>query len=296
MDPLAAAVEIPGLMPRLERMLGRPVTAWRIVSGGYTPALRLVCSTSRDSVFVKIGVTPDTAIWVRREAVFYERVHGTFRAAFHGFDDHPERPFIVLEDLSTAVWPPPWSASAVGSVLKMIDAVHRADVSDQPWLPTIGEWPSGWAEVAASPDAFLALGLVGREWLERALPRLLGAAERCDVTGRTLCHLDIRSDNLCLAGERAILVDWNCACIANPRFDLGFWLPSLAAEGGPLPETILPDAPEVAASVSGFFAARAGLPLLPEAPRVRIVQLQQLRTALPWAARALGLPMPTTLR
>jgi hypothetical protein len=54
----------------------------------------------------------------------------------------------------------------------------------------------------------------------------------------------------------------------------------------------LPDAPEVAAWVAGFFAARAGLPVIPDAPRVRVVQRQQLETALPWAARALGLPPP----
>ena len=42
--------------------------------------------------------------------------------------------------------------------------------------------------------------------------------------------------------------------------------------------------------MSGYFAARAGLPVIPNAPRVRAVQLAQLRTALPWAQRALGLP------
>jgi hypothetical protein len=80
--------------------------------------------------------------------------------------------------------------------------------------------------------------------------------------------------------------------VSNPQLDLGFWLPSLAYEGGPAPERILPDAPEVAAWVAGFFAARAGLPGISDAPRVRLVQRQQLATALPWAARALGLPLP----
>jgi hypothetical protein len=41
---------------------------------------------------------------------------------------------------------------------------------------------------------------------------------------------------------------------------------------------------------SGKTAARAGLPLIPNAPRVRIVQLEQLGPALRWAARALDLP------
>ena len=42
--------------------------------------------------------------------------------------------------------------------------------------------------------------------------------------------------------------------------------------------------------VSGFFAARAGLPEIPVAPHVRGLQRAQLRAALPWAIRALGLP------
>ena len=52
----------------------------------------------------------------------------------------------------------------------------------------------------------------------------------------------------------------------------------------------LPDEPEITAWVAGFMACRAGLPLIPSAPRVRLVQCAQLSTALPWAMRALALP------
>ena len=95
---------------------------------------------------------------------------------------------------------------------------------------------------------------------------------------------------MCLAASGARFVDWNLASLSNPVLDLGSWLPSLAYEGGPLPERILPHAPEVAAWLSGFFASRAGLPIIPDAPRVRVVQRQQLETALPWVIRALALP------
>jgi thiamine kinase-like enzyme len=97
---------------------------------------------------------------------------------------------------------------------------------------------------------------------------------------------------MCLTADRVLFVDWNFAGVANPTLDLGYWLPSLASEGGPAPERILPDAPEIAARVSGYFAARAGLPGIEDAPRVRGVQRQQLETALPWVARALDLPPP----
>ena len=48
----------------------------------------------------------------------------------------------------------------------------------------------------------------------------------------------------------------------------------------------------VVALVAGFFASRAGLPIIPEAPRLREVQRVQLEAALPWAAWALGLSAP----
>ena len=44
--------------------------------------------------------------------------------------------------------------------------------------------------------------------------------------------------------------------------------------------------------LAGYFASHAVRPEIPEAPHVRTLQLRQARTALPWAARALGLPPP----
>jgi len=44
--------------------------------------------------------------------------------------------------------------------------------------------------------------------------------------------------------------------------------------------------------LAGYFAAHAARPDIPEAPHVRPLQRKQARTALPWAARALGLPTP----
>lgn len=148
----------------------------------------------------------------------------------------------------------------------------------------------GWSDVAADPAAFLSLRLCSSGWLEDALPELIRAEGSFRLEGDSFVHVDVRSDNLCLRGDGAILIDWNQACVGNPEFDLAFWAPSLRSEGGPDPETLLgPGAGPAAAFVSGFFACRAGLPPIPRAPRVREVQTTQLRTALPWAVRALDL-------
>ena len=102
--------------------------------------------------------------------------------------------------------------------------------------------------------------------------------------------MDIRSDNLCFADDRVLIVDWDLAARANSLLDVAAWLPSLEAEGGPSPEQVYPDASIFAGLVSGYFAARAGLPTIEDAPQVRRVQMKQLLTSLPWAVRALGLP------
>ena len=64
----------PELKSRIEKLLGAPVTSYRRVEGGYTPALRLVCHSADASFFVKIGVTPLTGEYLRREIHVYQRV------------------------------------------------------------------------------------------------------------------------------------------------------------------------------------------------------------------------------
>jgi hypothetical protein len=147
----------------------------------------------------------------------------------------------------------------------------------------------GWWDVAADPAPFLSLGLVSPAWLHAALPTIVEAEAAIAPEGSSLAHWDIRSDNMCFGAGGVKLVDWAEACLSNPDLDTGFWLPSLAFEGGPPPEEILPGRPDIAAWVSGFFAARAGLPIIPDAPRVRKVQREQLSAALPRLVRSLRL-------
>jgi aminoglycoside phosphotransferase (APT) family kinase protein len=208
-------------------------------------------------------------------------------------DDDP--PVLVLEDLSGERWPPPWEPGDVEAVLATLRRV--AATPPPPGLGRlVDDWKrfaGGWADVEADPEPFLSLGVCSKRWLAGALPALLAAADSAPLDGHRLLHLDVRSDNVCLARGRTLLVDWNQACVGNEQVDVAFWLPSLHDEGGPAPDEVVPDCPpELASTIAGFFAARAGLPPPDTAPRVRPLQLAQLRIALPWAARALGLPEP----
>jgi len=93
-------------------------------------------------------------------------------------------------------------------------------------------------------------------------------------------------------GDRVVLVDWNAARRGSALFDLASLAPSVRLEGGPLPDELVPGEGSLAALQSGYFAANAGLRPIADAPLVRHIQLRQLRVALPWAARLLGLPPP----
>jgi hypothetical protein len=280
---------------RIEEVVRARPTSRHRVERGYTPAERWVVALDNGrSVFIKAATNDLTAGWLRNEHRIYEALGASFMPNLIGWRDG-ERPILVLEDLSAAAWPPPWTDDRVASVLQMIEAV--AATPPPAWLPpasSSGFLERGWHSVQDDPGPLLSTGFVSDRWLEQALPSLTKVADACNLGGPSLLHLDVRSDNICFRTDgSAVLVDWNLAVVGNPRLDIAFWLPSLASEGGPQPEAVLPDAAAEAAVVSGFLAARAGQPPIPGAPAIRPLQLEQLRHALPWACRELGLPLPS---
>ena len=274
----------------------KPVEWHRVVSAGYgrVSAHWRVSLADGRTAFVKHALTDDGTGWLRKERLLYESVHGTFMPSYLGAYDDGTTTLLVLEDLSGAAWPPPWSPQRVDAVLAALDELHATTPPDGvDSLEAKRRDVVGWDLVAGDPEPLLATRLCSRGWLDEALPALIGAGVEARLDGDELLHFDVRSDNLCFLGRRAILVDWNLACRGNGRFDVAFWLPSLRLEGGPEPWEVLPDAGPLAAAVAGFFAARAGLPPPPGAPTVREFQRAQAAVALPWAAREFGLAPPS---
>jgi thiamine kinase-like enzyme len=281
------------LEERVSALLGAEVVSLsRIQSRGYTTALHAVAALDDGrSVFVKAGAEEVTSGFLREEIEVCRVVQAPFMPTFHGADER-DPPFLVLEDLSGRFSAPPWTDSKIAAVLELVEELRAT-----PAPPELGsaeryrpDWTGRWDRIAADPEPFLALGLCSREWLADALPTLSAAAESAPLGGDVLVHTDIRSDNLAFVDGRAKLVDWNWASAGHPKLDLACWLPSLHAEGGPPPEALMPEGgAELAAMLAGVWGAGAGLPPPPTAPDVRVAQLTQLRVALPWAARQLGL-------
>jgi hypothetical protein len=285
---------------RARRALGATPISWRAVPGHGAPSTRrfIVQLPDDRTVFLKIAAFDYVAEWFRDERLAYEALDGMrFLPRFVGWDDDGVAPLLAIEDLSDAVWPPPWDRSRVDAVLASLEAVH--DATPRRSLPRAEERQfglDGWPDVALDPEPFLSTGICSDAWFTENLPTLSAASVAARIDGDRVLHFDVRSDNLCLVAGRAVFVDWNHACIGNPVLDTAAWLPSLQAEGGPPPEAVLPDdtpgLPEIAALLAGYFGARAGLPPIPQAPHVRALQLTQAGTTLPWAARLLGLPAP----
>lgn len=276
---------------RLCAILGSPVVYAQRITRGYANNDRWTIELGDGrKVFVKCATDDRSSEWLRYEHRVYQQVDSQWLPKMLVFQDS-ERSMLILEDLSACTWPPPWSQSDISAVRQTLAAVSR--YPHPVGLRRVVESncvEGGWPEIARDPEPFLALQLCSRDWLESSLPRLLDAAEWLLLDGESLCHLDVRSDNICLRDGKAVLVDWNLAAVGNAQTDLAFWLPSLSAEGGPRPTSVADIPPGLVAIVAGFFASRAGLPEIRVAPNVRRVQCLQLATALPWAVEVLGLP------
>jgi hypothetical protein len=277
------------LEERVASIAGSAPVSWERRSGGYASNERwTVALEDGRRVFVKYGSADLLAKFLRDEHRVYAALTAPFMPALVGLDEDGDWPVLVLEDFSYADWPPPWTAERIDAVRATLDELHA--IEPPSFLSGVNPViAAGWDEVAEDPGPFLSLGLVDADWLERALPALADASHAAELDGDELLHVDVRSDNICFAEGRAILVDWNWACRGCGLLDLAAWLPSLADEGGPQPYELLPGQPEYAALLAGFFASKAGLPPPETAPEVREVQRSQLVVALDWVRRELDL-------
>lgn len=284
----------PDAVARTERVLGLAAAAWEPVAyRGWSAAEHWTISFVDGSrAFAKVASVAPHPAWLRQERDVLAGLSAPFAPQLLGFDDG-EHPLLILEDLSQgARWPPPWQPGDVDRVLSTLEEVAATHPTG---LKSFAQSWGGWRGISEDPQPFLSLRIASEAWLDRCVPALVEAEERSPISGEALLHADVRSDNLCLRNGRAVLVDWNWACVGNPGLDVAAWLPSLELEGGPRVADLAPTLPGVsvfAPFLAGFFAGQAGLPPPEGAPRVRGFQLAQLEVALPWACDVLELPPP----
>lgn len=306
------------------RLRSRVVRATRAY-GGYAASatFRLKLANGRRAFF-KAGYPPppgSAAIFpIDREEKRYlalapfmgrwaPRLYGSF---------HLERWHVLLmEDVGPATIPP-WTADKTRRAARSYARFHSSTLGARlpAFLPRDDhvEFAGFWRALAKNGELAGTASLVGRradeaqEWIDVALPMLRERERDLESARRpfALLHVDTRSDNLRLIGERLVLFDWPFAAAGPAEFDLVAFAQGVAAEDGPAPERVLAwyeellplRAREIDASIAGiagYFADRSWRPPLPGLPRLRSIQRRQLIATLGWAARRFDLPEPRWL-
>ena len=133
-------------------------------------------------------------------------------------------------------WPPPWLADlGRRPCSRTLDAVAATPPPDG--LGRLADDPpTGLARRSRRDPSAVPRGSdsCSAAWLDEALPALLASVRSEPARGRTRCSTATCAATTSASGTvEALLVDWNCACVGNPAFDIAFWLPSLTLEGGP---------------------------------------------------------------
>ncbi|MFG2100692.1 phosphotransferase [Micromonospora echinaurantiaca] len=207
---------------------------------------------------------------------------------------------LVLTDVDGRHPVTPWRADELTVVLAALETMATALTPNPvPHAPTAAEHLAydftGWHRIAADPPPVLD------PWAAARLPDLCAAAERglAALDGDTLCHVDLRADNLLLdAAGRVTVVDWPWACRGPAWLDTALLLVNVRLHGGHDTEALLRRLPLTAdvdpavltgvyAGLAGFFADAARRPPPPGIPTVRAFQQAQADALLPWLAQRL---------
>jgi Ser/Thr protein kinase RdoA (MazF antagonist) len=214
---------------------------------------------------------------------------------------------LVVDDVEGRQPALPWRDDQLELVLSALDRlpgaltpVPEAVTTTAPAIADyLGADFSGWRSLAKTPgDDRIHERL--DSWSRARLPELaaLEATWTVHAAGDTLLHADIRADNLLIAGDGVVVVDWPHACRGAAFVDLVLFAPSVAMQGGPGPAELLTRsragrrvsrealAPVVCA-LAGYFTERALAPPPPGIPTVRRFQAAQGEVTRRWLATLL---------
>lgn len=220
-------VDLPSAVrSRIEGLLGGPVVTTRSCAGGFSPSTAEVVTTADGaSLFVKAvrdADNPGSVALNRREAAALARIPPSapvppLVAAF----DHEDW-FVLVTGAAPGRMPDePWRPEQLRAVLTALDRLQAATTPcPVPGIPTVPEslGPDlrGFDRIAADPPADLD------PWYADRLPALREASERgiAALAGDTLCHADVRRDNLILDADGSVaFVDWAHASVGSRTAD-----------------------------------------------------------------------------
>jgi aminoglycoside phosphotransferase (APT) family kinase protein len=288
----------------IEQQLGAPVARTVTRPGGFSPGLasRLELRDGR-SVFAKaVGPepNPESPLLHRREAQIAAALPAETPAPrfLFSIEDASGWIALVFEFVDGREPDLPWHRDDLDRVLDALADLCQALTPSPLDAPSVEEHFDelfrGWRTIAAEERP------MADAWAGARLAELCELEARWAeaAAGETLLHCDVRADNILLASDRVVFVDWPHAAIGAAWVDLVAFLPSVAMQGGPHPSEVFDahplgrDAPRervlpVLAAVAGYFAERSTLPAPPGLPTLREFQRAQGVEALAWLRRSL---------
>lgn len=282
------------------RELADPVVEARTQTGGFSPgvAARLLTSSGRRAFVKAVGpeLNPKTPELFRLERTAMEALPPSRHAPrlLAAYDDG-RWVALLLEDIDGRMPGQPWSVADVklvfAAVAELSETLHpspwpaapRAEVKSASFL-------SRWPLVQEAAPSHLD------PWVHRHLDALVALGEQSlvAISGETLTHWDIRSDNVLITDQgRVVFVDWAHACLAARWVDAVIAACDVAERTSIDVDDVLMRSPVVAAAdpdhVTAFVAAVIGgltwagaQPDPPGLPTIRVWQQQE-------ALRLLGL-------
>jgi aminoglycoside phosphotransferase (APT) family kinase protein len=277
-------------------------------AGGFSPGLAATTVTG-ETVFLKAVSpvpNPSSPRFHRQEAVVAAHLPAAAPVPRlrWSFDEQGDGWVVLVFDAVDGRVPAlPWDNTELGVVLVAVDGLVET-LTPSPVPETIVGRVAGtglfgqryWTNLRDDPPPALDA------WSRRHLGALVALeADIADATaGDSLLHMDLHADNILVTERGVVLVDWPCAQIGALWLDLVCLAPSVAMQGGPLPEALFarsacgraapPDALRSAVTgIAGFFTAMSLLPAVAGLPTLRQFQADQGAVARAWLGRLAGL-------
>jgi aminoglycoside phosphotransferase (APT) family kinase protein len=286
-------VDLPDRVRRaVERIVGGPVVEAVSQVGGFSPgtADRVRTADGRRA-FVKAAgsaLNEHTPAMHRGEAVITAALPASAPTpVLLGSYDDGEWVALVLEEVDGHMPSTPWQEAELALVRAALDVLATTLTPAPVEVPTarelLAEDFAGWQRMRDDPPA------TTDPWVAAHLPDLcaLAAHGELALAGDTLCHTDIRADNLLIGpGGAVTVVDWPLACRGPAWLDSLLLLINVRLYGGSADlATIAADPHDVTGALAGFggfFADIARRPAPPGLPTVRAFQQAQADVVVSW--------------
>ncbi len=289
----------------VESRLGAKVRSVEVASEGFSPAFAgTVTDAAGRRTFLKAvgsAPNPDARSIYRHEVRNLRRLpEGLPVPKLLWHSDRDGWVILAFEAVAGRTPRLPWRPDELGRVLAAWGDLSARLTPAPEGFPTFARYHRevlrGWRRLASASDRQLdrATARFGPWWRDRLadLARIEAAWPSASA-GNALLHSDIRADNVLLAGDRVVFVDWPHASVGAPWLDPLLMLPSVAMQGGPEPPELWGKVPgteradpdnvrTMLVALAGFFVERSLAPPPPGLPTLRPFQRAQGEQALRW--------------